>query len=133
MPLKEKEKTTPKGETAVDRITNHCRGLIESRRLKPGDLMPSSNDLAAQFKVSRASADTAVRRLRDLGLVVNGPKGREVAEQPAPTSLALTYPEGLNEDQRALWARGIRVEADRLAYTITLSENAMKAVVTVEG
>lgn len=51
-------------------IAQHIRDEIHAGRLLPGDRVPSVRDLAAEYGVSRATADKALSALRSEGLVV---------------------------------------------------------------
>ncbi|MER5966836.1 GntR family transcriptional regulator [Streptomyces sp. NPDC002057] len=51
------------------RIAGHYRDLISSGELSPGDLLPSIKSLAAEWGVSTATADRAMRLLREEKLV----------------------------------------------------------------
>ncbi|MET9954510.1 GntR family transcriptional regulator [Streptomyces sp. NPDC006339] len=69
------------------RIAEHFRGRINSGSLRPGDLLPSIKKLAAEFEVSTATADRAMRILREEGLVQGIPGvGTEVVGPPVPLS-----------------------------------------------
>lgn len=64
--------------TIADKITDDIR----SGRLKPGDELPSSSELAASYRVSIGTAYRAIRELhlRDLVIGYQG-KGVYVAEK----------------------------------------------------
>ena len=65
------------------RIAGHYRTLISSGELSPGDLMPSIKALATQWEVSTATADRAMRVLREEKLVQGIPGvGTEVMARP---------------------------------------------------
>jgi GntR family transcriptional regulator, transcriptional repressor for pyruvate dehydrogenase complex len=51
-------------------IANQIRRLINSGALKPGDKLPSENELAAQFRAGRLSVREALRMLEQAGLIV---------------------------------------------------------------
>jgi DNA-binding FadR family transcriptional regulator len=55
--------------TYSDRILNEIRGMIATKKLKPGDRLPSERELALQFGVSRASVREAIRSLLAFELV----------------------------------------------------------------
>ncbi|MDX3528466.1 GntR family transcriptional regulator [Streptomyces sp. ID05-39B] len=69
------------------RIASHYRDLICSGALKRGDLLPSIKAMADEWKVSTATADRAMKLLRDEQLV-RGIKGvgTEVLGQPLSLS-----------------------------------------------
>ncbi|MDT3398895.1 GntR family transcriptional regulator [Streptomyces sp. B1866] len=68
-------------------IAAHYAGLITSGELRPGSLLPSIKSLSQEWKVSTATAEKALRKLRNDGLVrgIHG-IGTEVLDLPAPMS-----------------------------------------------
>ncbi|MGW7368956.1 GntR family transcriptional regulator [Streptomyces sp. NPDC054841] len=69
------------------RIAGHYRDLISSGELSPGDLLPSIRALADEWKVSTATADRAMKLLRDEKLVQGIPGvGTEVMGRPVSLS-----------------------------------------------
>ncbi|MFD9787797.1 GntR family transcriptional regulator [[Kitasatospora] papulosa] len=65
------------------RIAGHYRDLIGSGELAPGELLPSIRALANQWNVSTATADRAMKLLRDEKLVHGIPGvGTEVMARP---------------------------------------------------
>ncbi|MGM0345870.1 GntR family transcriptional regulator [Streptomyces sp. Adlamb9] len=68
-------------------IAAHFTELIASGELRPGTLLPSIKNLSQQWGVSTATAEKALRKLRNDGLVrgIHG-IGTEVLDQPAPMS-----------------------------------------------
>ncbi|MFK4070528.1 GntR family transcriptional regulator [Streptomyces sp. NPDC029674] len=69
------------------RIAGHYRDLISSGELSPGDLLPSIKALATQWEVSTATADRAMRLLREEKLVQGIPGvGTEVMACPISLS-----------------------------------------------
>ncbi|WP_331747433.1 GntR family transcriptional regulator (plasmid) [Streptomyces sp. NBC_00853] len=67
------------------RIAAHYRALIDSEELAAGDLLPSIRALADQWNVSTATADRAMKLLRDEKLVNGIPGvGTEVVGRPVP-------------------------------------------------
>ncbi|MFB7426843.1 GntR family transcriptional regulator [Streptomyces hydrogenans] len=69
------------------RIAAHYSELIASGELQPGTLLPSIKNLSEQWSVSTATAEKALRKLRNDGLVrgIHG-IGTEVLDQPSPMS-----------------------------------------------
>ncbi|MFC1226935.1 GntR family transcriptional regulator [Streptomyces sp. Sce081] len=51
-------------------ITNLLRAAILTKKLEPGEQLPSQNDLTKRYKVSRATVQRALRDLEAEGLVV---------------------------------------------------------------
>ncbi|QIB49490.1 GntR family transcriptional regulator [Streptomyces aureoverticillatus] len=69
------------------RIAGHYRDLISSGELLPGDLLPSIRSLADEWQVSTATADRAMKLLRDEKLVQGIPGvGTEVMTRPVSLS-----------------------------------------------
>lgn len=69
------------------RIASHYRDLISSGQLSPGDLLPSIKALATEWGVSTATADRAMRLLREETLVQGIPGvGTEVMTRPVSLS-----------------------------------------------
>ncbi|AXU16815.1 GntR family transcriptional regulator [Streptomyces clavuligerus] len=69
------------------RIAAHYRDLISIGELSPGDLLPSIRSLADQWDVSTATADRAMKLLRDERLVQGIPGvGTEVMARPISLS-----------------------------------------------
>ncbi|WP_103544655.1 GntR family transcriptional regulator [Streptomyces sp. SM1] len=68
-------------------IAAHYTELITSGALPAGSLLPSIKNLAQEWKVSTATAEKALRKLRTEGLVrgIHG-IGTEVLDQPSPMS-----------------------------------------------
>ena len=69
------------------RIAAHYAELISSGQLEPGSLLPSIKNLAEEWKVSTATAEKALRKLRNDGLVqgIHG-IGTEVLDRPGSMS-----------------------------------------------
>ncbi|MFI1463596.1 winged helix-turn-helix domain-containing protein [Nocardia carnea] len=67
-------------------IANVLRAAILTRKLSPGERLPSGPQLRERFGVAKATAEQAVRILRDEGLVVSrkgsGVYVRERTERP---------------------------------------------------
>jgi GntR family transcriptional repressor for pyruvate dehydrogenase complex len=85
-----------------DKVVEQLTEAITSRRLTPGELLPSERDLCQQFKVSRTVVREAIRSLSARGLVrvisgrgleVNGPSSETVADS---MRLLVRGREGLN-------------------------------------
>ena len=55
---------------AYKRIKEHVENLIRSGRLKDGDAIPPESALADQFKVSRMTANRALRELTDEQILI---------------------------------------------------------------
>jgi DNA-binding GntR family transcriptional regulator len=55
---------------AYTQIADDLRSAIEAGRIAPGDQLPSTTDLAERYNVARMTVRSALRVLRDEGLVV---------------------------------------------------------------
>jgi GntR family histidine utilization transcriptional repressor len=94
-------------------IIEALRAEIASGRLKPGDRIPSENELVAAFGVSRMTANRAVRELAQAGLVTRTVgSGSFVAEPRLELSL-LRVPDIVAEIRQAggLYAASVIVRA----------------------
>src|SRR5487761_993812 len=52
-------------------VATALRAAILTRKLAPGDKLPSGNELAQRYGVARMTVQQAIRVLRDEGLVVS--------------------------------------------------------------
>lgn len=57
----------PEGAPLYRQLEAHLRGLIEARRLLPGERLPASRDLAASLALSRNTVNQAYQSLVDAG------------------------------------------------------------------
>jgi GntR family transcriptional repressor for pyruvate dehydrogenase complex len=87
--------------TAVDTVVQTVRDLLLQRKLKPGDLLPSENEIAASLSVSRGSIREAMKILSAFGVVeIRQGDGTRVATTANPKlfdpllfNLLVTQPE----------------------------------------
>ena len=56
-------------------VAERLLGLISSRRLDPGDPVPSERDLVDLYRVGRSSVREALRMLESQGVIRSGPNG----------------------------------------------------------
>lgn len=109
------DKITPlaRKPIAAERVASQLKELIRSGNLKAGDLLPSENELAGAFHVSRPVIREALRGLQLLGLVETRQGGRccvsdlDAARLVQPFQFVLDLTEG-NAD--ALFAARVTVE-----------------------
>ncbi|WP_289297672.1 winged helix-turn-helix domain-containing protein [Corynebacterium guaraldiae] len=59
-------------------IADYLRNLIRSKKLSPGDFLPSEAELCEQFSSSRGPVRQAVAALRSEGLISSGRGRRSV-------------------------------------------------------
>lgn len=68
--MKASVERTPRGNTnphgtGRDAIIAYYQEAIDTGALQPGDIMPTYDDIASKFMVSRATASKAIARLQD--------------------------------------------------------------------
>ncbi len=72
----------------ADRVADDLRARIAAGEYKPGDKLPSQNELAASYQVAKMTAYQAITQLREQGLVyARHGSGVYVTEPPVATSL----------------------------------------------
>ncbi len=106
--------------TLADQIEAHMRDLIVSERIGPGEILPSSMDLAAEFGVSRAIVREAMKSLQAKGLIeiANGKRARV---RPMTNSVLIDFFDRFARTEREAvidlleLRRGIEVQGARLA------------------
>lgn len=107
----------PRKPIAAERVADQLKELIRTGNLKAGDVLPSENELAGAFNVSRPVVREALRGLQILGLVETRQGGRccvsdlDVARLVQPFGFVLGLTEG-NID--ALFAARFLVECGLL-------------------
>ncbi len=80
MVLQTREITVP---TKKERIVEHLKGQIDAGVLRPGDPVPTSSELRAQFDVSITPVREAINELKLLGYLKRQPGVRVyVADHP---------------------------------------------------
>jgi GntR family transcriptional regulator len=83
------------------RIADHIRAQIEMGELKPGEQLPTIDDLAARYKCSAAPVRGAIELLKQQGLVVTRQgRGTFVRERPKARR------HGINRYSRKVWKSG---------------------------
>ena len=72
-------------------VANALRAAILTRKLAPGEKLPSGNELAQRYGVARMTVQQAIRLLRDEGLIVSRqgsgvyrPRAHRPRRRPAP-------------------------------------------------
>lgn len=139
---------TPISSTRIyEEISEQIKNAIYSRKLLPGDKLPSERELAERFHTSRVSVREALRALEHLGLVLikRGAQGgafiAEVQSAPVTASLTmmlrlgstsihhLTEARVLLEPDIARMAakRAARSDIEQLAALITEQERALRS------
>lgn len=77
---------TPKNVSIHEFIKQHVRRKIERENLAPGDQLPSENQLARQFEVSRSLARQALRELEIEGYITRSQGTRSRVAPPPDRS-----------------------------------------------
>ncbi|MFE5163935.1 GntR family transcriptional regulator [Streptomyces sp. NPDC056697] len=65
-------------------VADELRQLIRSGRIKPGERVPSSRDLEAKYDIANMTARSALRVLRDEGLIYSTPGRGNFVVDPLP-------------------------------------------------
>ncbi|MCX5391534.1 GntR family transcriptional regulator [Streptomyces sp. NBC_00094] len=106
------------------RIAAHYTELIASGQLQPGTLLPSIKNLSEEWKVSTATAEKALRKLRNDGLVrgIHG-IGTEVLDQPSPMSSG-SQRQDRSRRTGSSWGDGERSDSHRAAVVPAPAEVA---------
>jgi len=105
---------------STQQVVSFIRGLIERRRVRPGDRLPTERALAAQIGVSRPTVRGGLRTLAALGVVRSRPgSGTYLSDGPPllgsePLSL-LAALHGFTRDQMYEARRVLEIEASGLA------------------
>ena len=80
--------------TAVyEAIYNKLRNQIFSGRFRPGDLLPSENQLCGEFGASRETVRKGLKALEQEGLIFSRPKVGYFVSTPNHSSFTLTFQE----------------------------------------
>ncbi|MBQ1091755.1 GntR family transcriptional regulator [Streptomyces sp. B93] len=69
-------------------VAEELRRQIRSGRLKPGERVPSSRDLEATYEIANMTARSALRVLRDEGLIYSMPGRGNFVADPLPAESA---------------------------------------------
>src|SRR4249920_264139 len=82
-------------------VANALRAAILTRKLAPGEKLPSGNELARRYGVARMTVQQAIRLLRDEGLIVSRQgSGVFVREGPPARSRCGPTSSGLSSSPR---------------------------------
>ncbi|MCC7342351.1 MAG: FadR family transcriptional regulator [Bryobacterales bacterium] len=76
-------------QTLTAQLVEHLLNMIKSGQVKPGEKLPSEQELMAQLGVSRTCVREAVKSLESLRLIEARPGTGTVVLDPSPTSLLL--------------------------------------------
>lgn len=125
-------------KTVSQQIAHFLRGKIQSKELKPGEKLPSTQELRSKFGIGTNTVRQAMSELESDGLVRSRPRvGTIVSESPATSS-----PLGTNKKMRRIAiiglvtnidsgfrfrpesAEGIVMECNRLGVMMTMLPNS---------
>ncbi len=87
--------TPIKKEPAYLKVARAIESDIRSRRLEPGDALPTEMDLSAQFDLNRSTVREGIRLLEQQGLIERGEAKRLVVASPNALSLAKKASQGM--------------------------------------
>ncbi len=87
--------TPIKKEPAYLKVARAIEKDISSRRLMPGDTLPTETALSAQFGLNRSTVREGIRLLEQQGLIERGEAKRLVVAQPDMNELARRASRGL--------------------------------------
>lgn len=74
-------------------IYNRMRSQIFSGKFRPGDILPSENQLCNEFSASRETVRKGLKQLEQEGLIFSRPKIGYFVSTPNHSSLTLTFQE----------------------------------------
>lgn len=74
-------------------IYNRLRSQIFSGKFRPGDILPSENQLCSEFSVSRETVRKGLKQLEQEGLIFSRPKIGYFVSTPNHSNLTLTFQE----------------------------------------
>lgn len=103
--------TRPDNRPPYARIASHYRDRITAGELLPGTVLPSISELSTEWKVSRATADRAMRLLREEQLIrgIQG-VGTEVIGRPATLSTG-SQRQDRSQQTGSSWGTGERSDS----------------------
>ena len=81
--------------TVYAAIYNKLRSQIFSRKFRPGDLLPSENQLCGEFEASRETVRKGLKALEQEGLIFSRPKSGYFVSTPNHSDFTLTFTEEL--------------------------------------
>ncbi|WP_405686184.1 GntR family transcriptional regulator [Streptomyces sp. NBC_00057] len=81
-------------------VADEIRKQIRSGRIKPGERVPSSRDLEAEYEIANMTARSALRVLRDEGLIYSRPGVGNFVVDTLPASTSRKADAGSQEPDR---------------------------------
>lgn len=76
-------------QTLTSQVLDYALDLIQSGRVKPGEKLPTEQQLTETLGVSRTCVREAMKSLQSLGLIHVGPRVGAVVAEPSPVNLLL--------------------------------------------
>jgi GntR family transcriptional repressor for pyruvate dehydrogenase complex len=78
-----------KRQTLTTQVIDYALGLIRSGRVKPGEKLPTEQQLTEKLGVSRTCVREAMKSLESLSLIRVGPRVGAVVSAPSPVGILL--------------------------------------------
>jgi len=98
-----------KQKTVVEQVMEHIKELIASGKYKPGDKLPTENELAERFGIGRSSIREAIKIFNYLGVLESrAAKGTFLSDRANISTEALSWSIllGKDEQQELIETRG---------------------------
>ena len=76
-------------QTLTTQVIDYALGVIRSGRVKPGEKLPTEQQLTETLGVSRTCVREAMKSLESLGLIRVGPRVGAVVLEPSPVSMLM--------------------------------------------
>ena len=98
-----------KQKTVVNQVMEHIKDLIASGKYKPGDKLPTENELAERFGIGRSSIREAIKIFNYLGVLESkAAKGTFLSDRANISTEALSWSIllGKDEQQELIETRG---------------------------
>ncbi|OQY34354.1 MAG: hypothetical protein B6241_05060 [Spirochaetaceae bacterium 4572_59] len=98
-----------KQKTVVEQVMEHIKELITSGKYKPGDKLPTENELAERFGIGRSSIREAIKIFNYLGVLESkAAKGTFLSDRANISTEALSWSIllGKDEQQELIETRG---------------------------
>jgi GntR family transcriptional repressor for pyruvate dehydrogenase complex len=87
-------------QTLTTQVIDYALGLIRSGRVKPGEKLPTEQQLTERLGVSRTCVREAMKSLESLGLIRVGPRVGAVVLEPSPVDMLLAQQLGAEVEDK---------------------------------
>lgn len=105
------------------RIADHLRAQIETGQLKPGEQLPTIDELVASYKCSAGPVRSAIELLKQQGLVVTRQgRGTFVRERPKARL------DGINRYSRKVWGSGTLILTGEAAQQGLVADQLLREI-----